>query len=786
MACRFGRVPSRTGDEMLYTKSSSYASLVVALAIAASPTAFAQTSDTVASSPASTDVALGEIIVTAEKRSERLQDVPIAITAVDRDAITESRITRADELVQVVPGLQANGGITASQPIYAIRGVSMNDYSLNQEGPVATYNDEVYKGNPAILGVSLYDLERVEVLRGPQGTLYGKNATGGAVNLITRAPDFTTEGYLDLTGGNYARREVQGAFQAPLSDRVAVRVAFTIQRADGWFKNFLPGEPDMSETRDWGVRTSVLFKASDKLTFTLRLSTSLENPIHDGVYSQPGPLGIGAGVYDYYHSLYPLSDPNTDYFRPSWLCRRCTQADNPVRQDNRTYAIALNTKYEFADDLTLTAITSYDTGNFFYEEDGDGSPLQVINDNFYDDDKQFTQDLRIATTGDGPFKVLIGAYYFLENIFNINGLPLFTDIDANGDGVVNHLDCEAASPVACNFQNQFHQHKTSVAFYTDDSYKITDQLTLLGGLRFTHDEAALRGFMSQEIGTDGVVIANLIPGSTTDLSATADRGFTTNNLSPKIGLDYKTSGGTLLYATYSRGYRGGSFNAQAYFLPEELSTTKSETVTDYEIGSKTSLFEHRLELDSAVFYYDYRNQQFIDVDPKTGAQPLVNLPLSRIFGAELEFAARPIRDLRVTGGICLLNSRVEQGTLDGQSIVGNSIVNAPKYSGTMAVDWDLIHANWGSVSARVDGNYVSRQYFDLENRSTAAQGGYGLLNARIGWKTVSGNAGVDFWIRNIANTFYTTDKIDLLSGFGFIYNRVGDPRTFGATAAINF
>ena len=770
---------------MINMKSSSYASLV-ALSIATSPAAFAQTSDAVASPPASADVALGEIIVTAQKRSERLQDVPIAITAVDRDSITSSRITRADELVQVVPGLQANGGITASQPIFAIRGVSMNDYSLNQEGPVATYNDEVYKGNPAILGVSLYDLERVEVLRGPQGTLYGKNATGGAVNLITRAPDFTTEGYLDLTGGNYARREVQGAFQAPLSDRVAVRVAFTIQRADGWFKNYLPGEPDMSETRDWGVRASVLFKASDKLTFTLRMSTSLENPIHDGVYSQPGPLGIGAGVYGYYHSLYPLTDPNTDYFRPSWLCQRCTQSDNPVRQDNRTYAIALNTKYEITDDVALTAITSYDTGNFSYEEDGDGSPLQVINDNFYDDDKQFTQDLRIATTGDGPFKGLFGAYYFLENIFNINGLPLFTDIDANGDGVVNHLDCEVASPVACNFQNQFHQHKTSVALYTDDSYKITDQLTLLGGLRFTHDEAALRGFLSQEIGTDGVVIANLIPGSTTDLSATADRSFTTNNLSPKIGLDYKTSGGTLLYATYSRGYRGGSFNAQAYFLPEELSTTKSETVTDYEIGSKTSLFERRLELDSSLFYYGYRNQQFIDVDPNTGAQPLVNLPLSRIFGAELEMAARPIRDLRITGGISLLNTRVNQGTLDGQSIVGNSLINAPKYSGTMAIDWDVVHANWGNVSTRVDGNYVARQFFDLENRATAAQGGYGLLNARLGWKTASGNAGVDLWIRNIANTFYATDKIDLLSGFGFIYNRLGDPRTFGATVSMKF
>ena len=272
-----------------------------------------------------------------------------------------------------------------------------------------------------------------------------------------------------------------------------------------------------------------------------------------------------------------------------------------------------------------------------------------------------------------------------------------------------------------------------------------------------------------------MLIANLIPGSATDLNATTGRSFTTNNVSPKIGLDYKTSGGELLYATYSRGYRGGSFNGQAYFLPEELSTTKSETVNAYEVGVKSTLLDRRLELNGAAFHYDYRNQQFIDVDPLTGAQPLVNLPLSRIYGAELELAARPIRTLKITGGVAYLHSRVQEGTLGGESIVGNSIVNAPKYSTTLAIDWDVVRGDWGGVSARVDGNYVSKQFFDLENRPTAAQGGYGLVNARVGWKSGSDKVGVDLWIRNIGDKFYATDKIDLLSGFGYIYNRVGDP-----------
>jgi iron complex outermembrane receptor protein len=773
------------GDEMRNTKKSGQF-LVLPLTVLASSAIFAQTQDSGASSATSTNEALTEVLVTAEKRVERLQDVPIAITALDSDALTESRITRPDELVQLVPGLQANAGINPSQPIYAIRGISMNDYSLNQEGPVATYYDEVYKGNPAILGVSFYDLERVEVLFGPQGTLYGKNATGGAVNVITRSPDFTTEGYVTGTLGNYDRREAQGAFQTALSDRLAVRVAFTFDRAAGWFKNYFPGQPNMSETRNWGVRGTLLFKASDQLSFTLKLSTSLENPIHAGIYSQPGPMGVGAGVYDIYHDLDPNSNPNTDYFRPSWLCQRCTQSNTAVREENRTYGVALTTKYTISDSLALTAITSYDLGNYFYEEDGDGSPLSVINDNFYDEDHQFAQDLRIATTGSGRLSSLLGVYYFDERVSNINGLPLFTDVDANLDGVLNYLDCEIASPISCNFQNRFHQHKTSEAVYTDDSYKLTDQLTLRAGLRFTHDDAKLTGFLSQEYGTDGVLIANLIPGSTSDLSATTGRSFTTNNVSPKIGIDYKTQAGDLLYATFSRGYRGGSFNGQAYFLPEELSTTRSETVSAYEIGAKTSWLDRRLELNGAAFYYQYRNQQFIDVDPVTGAQPLVNLPLSRIYGAELNLAARPVRVVKITGGVALLSTRVEEGTLGGQSIVGNSIVNAPKFSTTMAIDWDIAQGDWGSVAARLDGNYVSKQYFDLENRPTTTQGGYGLLNARVGWKSETGKVGVDLWIRNIADTFYATDKIDLISGFGFIYNRVGDPRTFGITGTYGF
>src|ERR1700720_3641779 len=188
--------------------------------------------------------AIQEIVVTASKRSESLQTVPISVTALTSAQLGQIKLDTASDLVTQVPNLQVNGIVGEGSPLFSLRGVSMFDYSLNQSSPVASYIDEVYKGNFTLFGVELYDLERIEVLRGPQGTLYGKNTTGGAINFITHKPGFDTEGYLKVGGGNYNRREVEGAFQTGLiPDKLAVRVAMTYTKVDGFIQNVLPGHP---------------------------------------------------------------------------------------------------------------------------------------------------------------------------------------------------------------------------------------------------------------------------------------------------------------------------------------------------------------------------------------------------------------------------------------------------------------------------------------------------------------------------------------------------------------
>ncbi len=222
---------------------------------------------------------LQEIVVTAAKRSETLQSVPISVTAFTSAELGQIKMDTPSDLVAQVPNLQVNGIVGEGSPLFSLRGISMFDYSLNQSSPVASYIDEVYKGNFVLFGVEMYDLERIEVLRGPQGTLYGKNTTGGAINFITHKVGFDTEADIKVGGGNYNRREVEGDLQtAVIPDRLAVRFAFTYTKVDGYVQNVLPGHPDLEGVDQYGLRLSFLYKAADNLDFTLRFSKSMQDP----------------------------------------------------------------------------------------------------------------------------------------------------------------------------------------------------------------------------------------------------------------------------------------------------------------------------------------------------------------------------------------------------------------------------------------------------------------------------------------------------------------------------
>jgi|CXWL01.1.fsa_nt_gi iron complex outermembrane receptor protein len=704
---------------------------------------------------AAEEVDPNEIIVTATKRSENLQSVPISVSAIAGDALSKSRVTQADELVTKIPNLQLTSTVGDNTPIFALRGVSMSDYSLNQASPVATYYDEVYKGNFAFLGIALFDLERVEVLRGPQGTLYGKNTTGGAVNLISRAPKLgEANGYLNLGYGNYDRMDVNGAVNLPLGGKAALRVAGTYARADGWFKNVLPGKPDLASVSEYGVRASLLVEPSDGVQFILRAATSNQNPRNYGIYAEPEAVNrVG-------------------------LSRRQIAANVTDRRHARTYSLSLTGNIDVSDALTLTSITSWDKGRLRFYEDTDGQPNELLEIPYIDRATQFAQDLRLTSDYDGPFNFILGAYYNREKVFNQTTFEIAKDIDSDGLPGVTDADCAIGLPLGCLFDNSFDQLKKSVAVYSDVKFELADAVTLRGGLRYTHDTGDQTNFRSDALGPNGVLVVNLIPNSALH--------YKKNNLSGKIGVDYKLDGGNLLYANYSRGYRANSFNAQAFFDPSELSVAKPESVDAFELGAKTQFADRRVTLNMAGFYYKYRNQQFININPATAAQTLENIPRSRILGGEAELTARASDRLTLRAGLGLLDAKIQQGIVSGTDVSGHKLSNAPSLTFNGGFDATVIDSDAGKLSLHGDLAYSSSQYFEVINIPRLKQSSYALLSGHIDWESGNGRWNASIWGKNLTNRFYFTSRVDLLAGFGFDYNHISAPRTYGITVGVKY
>lgn len=715
-----------------------------------------------------------EILVVAQKRKERAQDIPATVTAFSADALAKAHITEAGDLVSLVPNLHSTNTTGDSTPLYSLRGVSMSDYSLNQSGPIATYYNEVYKGNPALLGLGFFDIDHLEVLSGPQGTLYGKNTTGGAVNLISRAPTFDTNGYATVGYGNYNAFSASAAINTAISKTLAIRVAVTGDSADGWFKNVTPGQANFDSKRDWGARVSLLYKPNSQFSALLRLEQTFQNPYNYGIYVQTGPGGEGAGVYA------PGSTQN--YSRPASLGNWQTESYNDGRRRNLTQSASLTLNYDLDNGLALTSITSYDYGNLIIPEHTSGAPNDSIVIWYYDTTKQFAQDLRLTTKWSKPWNFILGAYYNREMVWNANRFQLFSDVPP-----VSDANCIANGyGLGCVITNQFNQLKHSYALYGDANWKLGN-LTLRGGVRYTQDDGRQYDFNSIVYGPSGAALHNNIPG-TGDINATVAQSFSIRRLTGKLGLDYAVNRNLLFYGTWSTGYRGNSFNAQAFFLPAEFNQVRPESISAFEVGEKGQFFNRRLTVNLAGFYYRYHDQQFISVVPQTGAQILVNVDRSHIFGAEGQIALRVNNKLSFHSNLGWLSAKVDSGMVDGLDVSGNQLINAPHFSVDAGLDWTVAEGNFGSISIHPAISHVSNQYFDIHNKPFLNQAGYELVSGHIDWASADKQWSVSAWGRNLTNQFFFSSRVDLQTGsaFNYIYNHIGAPRTWGFTLGRKF
>jgi iron complex outermembrane receptor protein len=722
-----------------------------------------------AASAAATPASDNEIVVTAQRRSEKLQNVPISINAFTGKQLQELRVTTAADVANISPGVFVTGSRGDQNPVFSIRGLSLNDTFSNNNPEVGIYVDDVIQPFTPMMSGQLFDLQRIEVLKGPQGTLYGRNTTAGAINFISVKPSQQTSGYVTGTWARFGRKELEGAFGGGVTDTLAVRFSGkTVQQSGGWQYNDLTGQT-IGKVHDVSLRAQALWTPTSRLTVSLEGTylydkSQPQQRQHVGFYAADGSGAFcAAGLAGY-------RDPNTCV---DLLGYHDTDPNQRHVSDGSIYGtwsvahgagVNLNIGYDLGA-AKLTAISAYNYYNRSSPDDSDGSPYVELDGLFSDKIQSFTQELRLASNGSGPFTWVGGLYYSWDRI---------------GGDTLQALD---DFPFHTRVDTSYVQTTNSYAAFGQAGYAITPKLKLTGGLRFTRDE--------KRYTYDAV---DLNPFGDSSLPPTA--GFVQNhvnqsNLSGKVGLDYKLTDDAMVYASYSRGYKAGGFKAAIAFNPDETTPFRGETVDAYEAGVKTTWLDGKLTLNAAGYYNKWHNFQASVTIIENGVSviTLANAGDARTYGFEAEADYKPTRNLslRVTGN--WLSSKITKfNTQPGSDdFTGNQLANAPKLTLDGQARWETpIGNDHVGVYILGDASYRSKTYFSLANRGQNSQAGYWLLNGRIGVHDRNDKWEVAVFGKNILNKLYISQSYDNWGGAFPSSNYLGDPATYGVQVTFRY
>ncbi|MDH3336186.1 MAG: TonB-dependent receptor [Gammaproteobacteria bacterium] len=715
------------------------------------------------------DNRIEEIVVTAQKKASDIQDVPLSVTAITARQLDALKLRDASQIVAFAPNVTFNGTGGENQLVLSVRGVSMQDYAPNQAGPVAVYADEIYRGNQVLAaGMQMFDLERVEVLRGPQGTLYGRNSTGGAINLISNKPRFEgQDGYLTLGAGNYGRQEAEGAYESEIvDDRLAFRGAFSYVDADGYVENQLTGEQDLSGIGEWGARLHLAARLSNTFDALLTLyRTEYDAPVYGALAVENNPAGIG-------FTGYLRSDRGLTFHE--------TEADRADDTEREYQGVSLRFDWELSDTLTLTSITSYDEGEQVSLADDDGSPFEIFHSDYSSEIEQVSQDLRLVSNNSSPFNYVAGLYYVDDQV---DATTTFRYLGEFG-GVANFCFDDPLFFIGCAYTNELTQDRESLAAYIHTTTELSERWSLTVGLRYTDDTVGVSdysGFLSDALTG---VSDPLFGGAPIPVFGPVADEREENDLSGKVGLEFRPAEDLMVYGSFSTAYRAGAWNGQAFFGDFEVNYVPPEEVETWEFGVKSQLLDGRLQINGAVFIYDYKNQQFLDFDPLTGAQTLASAEEASISGGELEMVYLPMENLTLNLGIGLLDTEYDQLVKSGVDLSGNKLIAAPETNINAAIDYDF---SLGAIEVRLraDGVYTGDQFYSVENLETIAQDGYWLWNARAIFSAMDKPFSVGVWVKNLTDDEYIVNAFDL-SGFGYNYYQRGAPRTYGIDATWRF
>ena len=736
-----------------------------------------------------------EIVVTAEKKESALQSTPIAITAIGQEAIRFREIQNMDEVQYLAPGVSFNQfGPTG---FVSMRGVGMEFTVISAEAGVGMYTDGVYRGTSMSAVNSMFDLERIEVVRGPQGTLNGRNSTGGSVNLISRLPGDEAAFEASFMYGDYDRYRVILSGDMPISENFAIRIAGMKDERDGYaYNSTLNTEEDDSDITL--IKGSALFTPRDDLEFIFRFEHSdveVGGPLYLATASFPvapfrishtnpgGALAEAPGICGATSCVDALGlsfpDGVSNITDP-----RATSGGSPTEASSATEGYSLTVNYDISEDITLRYIGSYHDQEYDAVRDIDGTTLGFFDSIRAEEMDEKTHELTLLGNT-GKLDWVFGGYYYKSNTDHLGQffLPDITPFFEAfyglaflggaplpaGSLAAFGLRATDDSPSAIAFlDDAYTEETTSNAVYAQATYSITDSFRATVGLRNTKDEKVFTQTSRDNILTGDICTNNL---SENDWRETTG----------KVGVDFDLSNGSLLYGSISRGYKSGGFDGGACFDDFE-----PEVLTAYEVGLKTQLLDDSMRMNLSAFVYDYEDYQARLFIP-TGTQVL-NAPGADIQGAEIEINWLVTEQLRIDGSISYLDTEFQnfeaqnpmRPELGFVNLDGNSLLRAPEIQATLILDYD-IPTESGLLTLSGEWAFMDEQYFTLFNDPEALEPSRNMINLRIRFepsRAALENVSVTAFVNNVSDEEYANGYV--LSGFtGAVNNTFGPPRTWG-------
>ncbi|MBT6334133.1 MAG: TonB-dependent receptor [Halieaceae bacterium] len=768
---------------------------------------------------------LEEVVVTAQKREQGANDVGIAITTFTGEQIRELGILSAEDIAMYTPGVTVNETAATGVPLYTIRGVGFQDYSTAASSTVGIYFDGVAMPYTVMTRGLLFDTDRVEILKGPQGDLYGRNTTAGQINFISKEPTEEFSAGVTASYGRYEALDLEGYVSGSLSDstrgRLAVRIA---QSGEGWQENTV-GDDKLGEDDVMAIRGTLVSDFSDSFSAKLMVSYVDDQSDNTANTAYPGSL---IGIGDFTAPYVPLDQyviPGNATFgqTPPWYSvddntkagwtNSYTSAltgktfDLRPQRDNQSTNIMLRLDWAIGD-ATLTSISGYSDFQREESNDWDGGFYNDSSNINTTDLQVFSQELRLAGESD-RLNWVVGLYYSQDDMDEY--YHYFMSDSVYGYGSIPFgVGLFAPNPIL-ELDTKYEQETTSAAVFGHVEYELTDALKLVAGARYTNekrdwtgctyvaDDGSLGLFLNNvfglagspfEVGPGDCGTINDIGGFDPSFNPYSDK-IDTGRATGKVGLDWTPSDDLLVYGSISNGFKSGGFNGANSNTTTQLIPYEEEVLTAYELGTKATLAGGTMQVNGAVFYYDYKDKQEQDaaVTLVGNISGLTNVDESEIYGAEVEFTWQPTEGLTLAANGAWLDSEVKKwqavdratssypNNINYYDASGQELAMTPDFSYTLYARYEMPITNSLMLDLSADYNQTGKTTGGPRPEDATEE--YGVANARVGLGSSSGNWRVMAWVRNLTDEDYYPSAYT--GGNGPYVRTYGMPRTYGLT-----